>query len=205
MSALSGDLSQLDLPSDLEILRDQAGAAASRGEALDPLYAALAAEHPMALMDLVMGPRALSGEVAVGAALRVAPQLLEHAKPAAVFRRLAQLGDPATVLQAAFALDPDADWLEVLAARLPGGLVHLARLQILQGGLPAALAARALHETPEGLVEGLSDALDDRAEPFFKSLVARLRSREAAEALRDQLDAFPAAQALVSLVLPGMV
>ena len=67
------------------------------------------------------------------------------------------------------------------------------------------VAARALDEAPQGLVDALAPQLGEDAEPFFRGLVVHLRSRRAAQALAEQLDGWPSAQALVRLVLAGMV
>jgi len=208
MSLMEGDLSHVALPADLEILRDTAGAALSRGASLDALYDALAAEHPVALVDLVMGPRALAGDAAVRAALRVLDALESTTRPAPLFRRLVELGASDEVLALAVARHPDGDWLESVARRLEDGPCRLVALHIAAGHETAALelAARTLEEQPDApFVPWLAAACGPECEPFFRKLVPRLRSKDAARALRGQLQLFPNAQALLTLVLPGMV
>jgi hypothetical protein len=127
--ALDGDLSRVRLPADLELLRDAAQAGLDQGHDLGALYAALAAQAPMALLDLAMGPKALSGTAAVTAALDVLPQLSQAASPMAVYRRLGDLAPelrPA-LLQSAAAAHPLAKWVVKLSQdHDPVGAVHLA-------------------------------------------------------------------------------
>ena len=137
---MSLDASDLNLPGDLEILRDRATAALARGETLDALYAELAERDPMALMDLTMGPKGLSGPGAFAAGWTIRERLHSHAKPLAVLRRLVQLaGDSA------------------------------------------------------------------ESEAMVLKLVPSLRSKAEGEAIRSGASGLPKVQALLELVLPGMV
>ena len=204
---MSLDLADLNLPADLEILRDRASAALQRGEELNALYANLAEKHPMALLDLAMGPKALDGDLAVRAALTALDALESSAKPQAVARRLVQLGAPRDVLEACVARHGPADWLEAVASKTPEGDCALAGM-LLHGGHTAEaldLSAAILAARPEApLVPGLQHYEPDCA-AFVVRLVPRLRTRAAAENLRRDTATLPSAQALLDLVLPGMV
>ena len=88
---IAGDLEGLVLPRDLPILQRHVDEALEAGTSLKPLYAALAAEHPLALGELAIGPRAGRGCAAVAPALEVI-EVLEGQMPAkALFRRLLEL------------------------------------------------------------------------------------------------------------------
>ena len=97
MSALlRGDLSGLSLPRDLETLRAEAAAALQRGESLEALYAALAREEPVALLELAAGPRALRGDPSVRASLPLAEVMEEHMSPASLYQGLCAAAEGAT-------------------------------------------------------------------------------------------------------------
>jgi hypothetical protein len=204
---MSLDLAELNLPADLEILRDRASAALQRGEDLSALYAELAEKHPMALLDLAMGPKALDGKLAVLAALTVLDALEGSAKPQAVARRLVQLGAPTEVLEACVARHGAAAWLEAVAAKTPEGDCALAGMLLGAGHTVEALelsAAILVARPTAPLVLCLQHYEPDCA-AFVARLVPRLRTRAAAENLREHTATLPSAQALLDLVLPGMV
>jgi len=129
---LAGDLRGLELPRDLSVLRRDAETALGRGDSLDSLYGALAAEHPIALGELVYGPKALTGESAVRSALKVVEVLEKGLQPKALYPRLAKLGKDAApeVLEAAVNRYPEAPWVLKLGSKLNvvPGLNHLERL-----------------------------------------------------------------------------
>lgn len=122
----SGDLSGLVLPRDLELLRSEVKDLLTHQTSLSALYTALADQAPMALVDLVLGPKAAKGADAVRAALEVLNPLVEQTSPAGTVRRLGDLS-PETkpeVLAAAVQAFPAAGWLIGLSdsfeAELPG-------------------------------------------------------------------------------------
>ena len=117
---LSGDLRGLELPRDLSILRRDAEQAVAAGQPLDALYGALAGEHPIALGELVYGPKALRGEMAVRASLKVLETLEKNMQPKALYPRLVSLEESTAtdVLDAAIARHPNAPWLTVLSKKL---------------------------------------------------------------------------------------
>ncbi len=208
MSLLEGDLSHVSLPGDLELLRDTASAALSRGASLDALYEALATQHPFALMDMVMGPKALAGDEAVRAALRVLDALESATRPGPLYRRLVELGAPDEVLAMAVTRHPAGHWLESVAQRLKDGPCRLVALLVVADHETAALdlAAHTLDQQADApLVPWLAAASGLACEPFFEKLIPRLRSKKAARALQAQLHPFPGVQALLTLVLPGMI
>ena len=125
-----GDLSDLVLPRDLEFLRGEVAHLLNQGSSLTPLYQALATTAPMALVDLVLGPKAATGARAVEAALGVLPALVEQTTPAGTIRRLGDLA-PETrpeILTAAVQAFPSAAWIVGLSdkfdAQTPGS-IHL--------------------------------------------------------------------------------
>jgi hypothetical protein len=130
MSALlSGDLRGLELPRDLAVLRKTAEQAITQGESLNSLYAALALEHPLALGELVFGPKALRHESAILSALTVAEVLENGMQPKALYPRLAKLSPNAApiVLETAVNRYPGTQWVMKLGERLGlvPGLQHL--------------------------------------------------------------------------------
>jgi hypothetical protein len=127
MSLLEGDLSHLSLPRDLELVRDEARSALEAGEPVAALYAALAAAEPVALLDLVMGPRALGGPAAVRAALPVAETLEASSSAAALYRRLTQLAPELAqeLVDHAAGRHPAAGWLVALSSPVDGGQAQL--------------------------------------------------------------------------------
>jgi hypothetical protein len=86
-----GDFSGLNLPKDLPVLIDAVKAGLSESVDLSTLYSALATEHPIALCELCVGPRAMRGSVAVKQALRFATALEDSMQPKALYRRLIEL------------------------------------------------------------------------------------------------------------------
>ncbi|MFT5587325.1 MAG: hypothetical protein ACI9VR_004934 [Cognaticolwellia sp.] len=126
----SGDLSGLVLPRDLEVLRSEVTNLLEQGSPLDPLYQALATEAPVALVDLVLGPKAATGTQAVQAALKVLPALVEQTTPAGTIRRLGDLApeSKSQVLAAAVQAFPSAGWLVGLSDKFEDqvpGSAHL--------------------------------------------------------------------------------
>jgi len=126
---LRGDISNLCLPEDLPRLREEAELALQEGVPLKPLYHALACSHPVALGDLVVGPRALEGAVAVREALGELDALEKTIPPGGLYQRLMSLGEGSRdeVLHAAVLRHPRASWVIRLSreAESVPGLAHL--------------------------------------------------------------------------------
>lgn len=210
MSWLDGDLSGLFLPRDLEVLRDTASAALSRGEDLAPLYGALADQEPLALADLVLGPKALG---ALDAALSVIDTVEASSNPAAVFRRLGDLAPDrrGELLALACARHPAAGWLATIADwdETPG-LTHLRAAEghpafanvcaayaaaghtaaLVEVAHPEALAALASKGHDEAFLEGAARALE--ADPACPIVPFACAARG------------PAARSLIRRVLPRL-
>lgn len=130
MNLETGDLSGLVLPQDLERLRGQLQDLVDDGKPLTPAYEALAAEAPVALVDLVLGPKAPAGPLAVRGAMAVLETLAAQASPAGTIKRLGDLAPElrADLLGAATGLWPSAGWLVALSQRFdstPVGHSHL--------------------------------------------------------------------------------
>ncbi len=127
----SGDLSALVLPRDLELLRNEVSTLLDHQSPLDPLYQALASEAPMALVDLVLGPKAATGTRAVQAALAVLPALVKQTTPAGTIRRLGDLAPESKpeVLAAAVKAFPTAGWLVGLSGKFEDSAPGSAHLQ----------------------------------------------------------------------------
>ncbi len=127
---LRGDLTGLCFPNDLPQLREEALLALREGAPLSNLFRALATEHPMALGDLVVGPKALEGSVAVRQALGELDALEEAVPAGGLYQRLANLGAASRcdVLEAAVTRHPRASWLIRLSETIEStpGTVHLA-------------------------------------------------------------------------------
>jgi len=126
---LGGDLEGLVLPRDLEKLR-QAASQATTARELALLYGALAEQHPVALVELAIGPKALGTPAAIRAALDALDALEANATHAGLYRRLIELGETTRteVLATAAARNPAAGWLVALSelAEQTPGVTHLA-------------------------------------------------------------------------------
>ncbi|MEE2751582.1 MAG: hypothetical protein VX519_09130, partial [Myxococcota bacterium] len=127
---LRGDLTGLRFPDDLPQLREEALLALREGTPLSNLFRALASEHPMALGDLVVGPKALEGAIAVREALGELDALEEAVPAGGLYQRLANLGEASQseVLEAAVTRHPRASWLIRLSETIEAtpGTAHLA-------------------------------------------------------------------------------
>ncbi len=132
-----GDFSGINMPKDLPILIDAVKAGLSDNVDLSTLYSALATEHPIALCELCVGPRAMRGSEAVKQALRFATALEDSMQPKALYRRLVELSttneDSPDVETALAVLDeaskrhPGASWVLPLCDKFEAipGEAHL--------------------------------------------------------------------------------
>jgi len=200
---LRGDLSELRLPQDLAALRAQIeGIADPAGLTL--LYEALAKRHPVALLDLVIGPRAVDTPAAVRAALGVVEPLEQRAPPAAIYKRLLEV-QPSTraeVIAMAAQRHPAAGWLvglSDLAEPVPG-VAHL----MACAGHPAFPAICWAHAAV-GHVEALVLAAETgRAEPAA-ALLSAGREDLAVEAAARALATEPTCPVVAYLAAVGGV
>ena len=124
------ELLSLRLPGELPrvIAAVQEELAADRSPA--PILRGLAVLNPLALVDVVIGPRAPGGAAMVPAALAVISTLESVVPPGALYRRLVRQADTARidVLHAAVTRHPEADWLIPLSRLAEGALagqIHL--------------------------------------------------------------------------------
>lgn len=189
---LDGDLKGLELPRDLPVLREAAEKALNEDEPLTDLYRALAQRHPVALGELVVGPRALRGVSAAAAALEVLESLEARLNPKALYPRLAKLHPSAGAQLAERALSrfPDASWAKKMGEEFeiqPGQK----ELQALQNSddFEQACHAHAQLGHLQALVEHASNG---RLEALAALVVARHHEaalRAAAMLLDDQPDA----------------
>jgi hypothetical protein len=149
-----GDLSGLNLPKDLPVLMDAAKLGLADNTDLTKLYSKLAEDHPMALCELCVGPRAMRGEIAVKHALKFADSLEGSMQPKALYRRLVELsintdGLPSVetalmVLNTATKRHPGASWVLPLCEKfeeIPGE-AHL-RNSLESGAFEAVCWAHA--------------------------------------------------------------
>jgi len=199
---LSGDLRGLELPRDLSILRRDAEEAVATGQPLDALYEALAGEHPIALGELVYGPKALRGDMAVLASLKVLETLENNLQPKALYPRLVSLGQntATTVLDAAIARHPNASWVTTLSKKLnivPG-------LQQLTDQVDSAgFAESCIEHAHRGHTEALlSLAAQGHPEPSSALLLAG-DSKSSIEAASLALRARPDADVIAWLSAAG--
>lgn len=149
-----GDVAKLKLPRDLPHVHAGLAAMLENGENPTPLLMALAERNPLALADVVVGPRGMQDPRMARAALNVIEHLESVVAPSALYRRLTQLAGTARqeVLRTAAGRHPTARWMVQLSAMAEGELAG--RIHILHA--PAALQP-SLCETyaRAGAVEGL--------------------------------------------------
>jgi hypothetical protein len=128
MSLLSGDLGDLDLKQNLELLRTVVRDA---GEApLEPLLAMLASREPAVLADLVCGPKSPGGARLIRAAFSQVDVLEKMLSPRGLYPRLVDMSAEVApeVLQLAIDRHPTAGWLVALSRKVEGplaGSMHL--------------------------------------------------------------------------------
>ena len=133
MRFIDGDLQGLELPRDLPILRSEVEGALASGLSITSLYKTLGETHPMALSELVVGPRALRGTLAAEASLVVLEVLETALGPKALYPRLAKLHPDfgPQIAEAALACAPKAVWAKKLGDefRIVPGLQELNALK----------------------------------------------------------------------------
>lgn len=125
-----GDLGRIDPKSDLELLRQFVAESVKADQDLGPFFAAIAARDPLALVELVTGPRTSAGPVLIRGALTVLDTLEQKVAPVGLYRRLLALsGDMALdVLKVAAERNPTASWLCALSDKSgepEPGRIHL--------------------------------------------------------------------------------
>lgn len=174
MNLLDGDLGDLDPRHEMDRLLAAVREAGDRP--LAPLFAALARSHPVALAEVVCGPRSPGGDGVVRAGL-VHVEVLEKAlSPRGAYPRLAELSVDAgtAVLATAARRHPAASWLLQLSRRVEreqAGATHL----FAAAGHPSFAQACRMH-AEVGHVEGLvlAAGATGRPEPAAALLAVHL-------------------------------
>ncbi|NOY25556.1 MAG: hypothetical protein GXP62_06755 [Oligoflexia bacterium] len=111
----------------LDALRQEAALAIAAGTSPGELMQRLASQDPVALAELVVGPRAPASPLLVTAALDVLPALESAIAPKALYQRLVALAVETQhdVLRAAATRNPLARWLVRLSVTVEGDLAGL--------------------------------------------------------------------------------
>lgn len=170
MTSLMSDswFNGLDPRRDLRYIRSALQARVEAGVDSTAVLRSLADRDPVAVAELLLGPRAISGAGMTRSSLGLVDVLEQALSPSALYRRLGDLAEDAgeEVLRVAVDRHPDAAWLVSLSARIEGpmaGRLHLFRVAERPSFMDvceayAAAGARA------GLVEVA--AVLGRIEPF---------------------------------------
>jgi hypothetical protein len=170
----------LDPRRDISLIRERLHLALSSPEGAGEILRDLAVRDPLALTDLVVGPRAQKSSGLVLAALQVVEVLEKTVSPTGLYRRLLELGGPAApqVLQTAAQRHPAASWLVQLSRRVEGdaaGQIHLKAA----AGHPSFTAACWAH-AQAGHTAGLIAAAGETGLPEPASALAALGHIDAA-------------------------
>jgi len=158
-------VTDLDPRRDISLIRERLQLSLHHGEDVGEILRDLAARDPLALADLVVGPRAQPGAGMVLAALEVVDVLEGAVSPNGLYRRLVDLAGAAApdVLTMAANRHPAASWLVALSRRIEGndaGRTHLRAA----AGHPAFTAACWAH-ADAGHVNGLVAAAAETGLP----------------------------------------
>jgi hypothetical protein len=126
------DLEGLDIRAELARVRRSLAWQLQHDESPAAMLQVLATEDPVALADLVLGPRALPGMRMVTPVLDLISVLEAQLPPASIYRRLAELAGSdegrLEVLSTAAERHPRDEWLVRLSLKVEGpaaGLTHL--------------------------------------------------------------------------------
>lgn len=123
-------VARLDPRRDMALIRDRIAHLLASGGDPSETMADLAARNPIALADLVVGPKAIQHGKWGAAALVQAEALEQALAPNALYRRLIDVAPESAdkVLQTAVRRHPGAQWVVSLSRRIEGqraGSVHL--------------------------------------------------------------------------------
>lgn len=123
-------VNDLDPRRDISLIRERLALALGDNEDVSEILEDLAQRDPLALADLVVGPRAQSSSGLVQAALKVIDVLEKAVSPTGLYRRLLDLAGSAApdVLEVAAKRHPAASWVVQLSRRVEGaeaGRTHL--------------------------------------------------------------------------------
>lgn len=165
MGLKDGDLEGLDLRRDLELVL----AAAREVEDPGPLLAALARTDPIALAEVVCGPRSPGGPRLVRAALAHVDVLEQRLSALGAWGRLVELGGAEFLADAARA-HPTSRWIIKLSRKIEGKLAGATHLTVCANH-PVYASLCAMH-VEAGAREGLVAAAGytSRREPVLALL-----------------------------------
>jgi hypothetical protein len=115
----------------LPLIRDHLQARIDQGETPTEELGLLAAKEPIALGELVVGPKAIPGSAMVLGALGEIEVLEKSIAPKALYQRLVSLGPDAglEVLEVAVSRHPEAPWLVTLSTQVEGEDAGLRQLR----------------------------------------------------------------------------
>jgi hypothetical protein len=123
-------IAELDPRRDMGLIRERIGTALSNAEDLRPILRDLANRNPVALAELVIGPKAQTAPPWIRAVLSVIEVLEASLATGGLYRRLVALNEQTQieVLQVAARRHPSASWLIALSRTVEGkraGEIHL--------------------------------------------------------------------------------
>ena len=156
---------RLDPRRDMGLIRDRIAHLLDNGDDPAPTMADLASRNPIALADLVVGPKAIRHDRWASAALVQAEALEKALAPSALYRRLIEVvpDSAGQVLETAVRRHPGAQWVVALSRRVEGqqaGAVHLAAT----AGHPS-FAQNCWSHASAGHLPGLVDAARTTGRP----------------------------------------
>lgn len=158
MGLKDGDLDGIDLRRDLDLVL----AAAREVEDPAPLLAALAKADPIALAEVVCGPRSPGGAKLVRAALQHIAVLEQGLSALGAWGRLVELGGPEFLADAARA-HPTSRWILKLSRKVEGKLAGATHLTVAASH-PVYASLCAMH-VEAGAREGLVVAAERTSRP----------------------------------------
>ena len=132
---MSGLKTILELPirEALPRIREHLSARVESGESVEEELALVAEHEPIALGELVVGPKAIPGPAMVLAALRQSETLEGSIAPKALYQRLLALSPESglDVLEVAVSRHPEASWLVALSIQIEGEDAGLRQLRVV--------------------------------------------------------------------------
>lgn len=185
-------VNDLDPKRDISLIRERLSLALHREEDVSEILRDLAVRNPLALADLVVGPRAEASAGLIQAALGVIEELEQAVSPTGLYRRLLDLAGPAAprVLEVAAQRHPAASWVVQLSRQVEGAAAGRTHLKAAAGH-PAFVAACWAH-ADAGHAAGLIAAAGETGLPEPASALAAVgRVEEAAEAAVRTLERTP--------------
>ncbi|MEL6349784.1 MAG: hypothetical protein AAFV53_42165 [Myxococcota bacterium] len=200
-------IDQMDFPDDLPQLRSLLDAEARVGRPIEPLLSHLAEHQPLALADVIVGPRAAVGAEVIRAALTVMDTLESLVPPRALYRRLLDLAREArpAVLLTAAERHIDAPWLFPMSFQVEGtraGYLHLCAVPL------SRLRVLCEQYAKEGAVEGMAAAGAARGSAVPAHVLMRAGdiagAARAAAALLDAAPGSPVVEEIVAIWGPDL-